>query len=50
MLYLHNGVIFYPTVFFAVEWRTVDRLLKVIIDKSRGEVALLEQDTIENVS
>ena len=23
---------------------------KVIIDKSRGEVSLLEQDTIENVS
>ena len=25
-------------------------IIKVIIDKSRGEVSLLEQDTIENVS
>ena len=25
-------------------------VIKVIIDKSRGEVFLLEQDTIENVS
>ena len=25
-------------------------LLKVIIEKSRGEVSLVEQDTIENVS
>ena len=25
-------------------------LIKVIIDKSRGEVSLLEQDSIENVS
>ena len=25
-------------------------MIKVIIDKSRGDVSLLEQDTIENVS
>ena len=39
----------------AIEWKCISDKkkltpVKVIIDKSRGEVSILEQDTIENVS
>ena len=32
------------------EWYCTKPVSKVIIEKSRGEVSLVEQDTIENVS
>ena len=44
----YTSLLIQPTTLW--QFRIYVQTIKVIIEKSRGEVSLVEQDTIENVS